>query len=178
MYPTEEASRVFSPPSAPKLGAFSTSAATRTFEFSPAEGLDKALEAPTTEIATGYGAEEGYEKNMREFSEVLNGELKGKEDAGFHGCVVGTTVQDISREEGGEKAKAVALVVGWDSREKHMEGREVGGKSSSRSGFWFKGAFANDGYRNPEQDWVDQGAEEGDGYVACQLQGVLSSLWA
>ncbi|KAJ9164869.1 hypothetical protein NKR19_g943 [Coniochaeta hoffmannii] len=126
VYPTEEASRVFSPPSAPKLGAFSTSAATRTFEFSPAEGLDKALEAPTTEIATGYGAEEGYEKNMREFSEVLNGELKGKEDAGFHGCVVGTTVQDISREEGGEKAKAVALVVGWDSREKHMEGREVG----------------------------------------------------
>lgn len=65
---------------------------------------------------------------MREFSDVIVNELRGKEDAGFHGSVVGTTVEDTSKEEGGEKGPAVVLVLGWESREKHMEGKELGGE--------------------------------------------------
>lgn len=136
VYPSEKGSQVFSPSSAPKLEAFSTSAATRTIKFSPADGLTDVLTCPTTEVATGYGAEEGFEKNMREFSDVINNELKGKEDAGFHGSVVGTTVEDISKEEGGEKGPAVVLLVGWDSREKHMVGKDIGGKSSPLWCLW------------------------------------------
>ncbi|OIW34884.1 hypothetical protein CONLIGDRAFT_29659 [Coniochaeta ligniaria NRRL 30616] len=124
VYPSEEASQVFSTSSAPKLSAFSLSASTRTFKFSPADGLSAVLTCPTTEVATAYGVEEGYEKNMRTFSAVIPAELKGK-DVGFHGSIVGTTVSDISKEEGGEKAPAVTLLVGWDSREAHMAGREI-----------------------------------------------------
>lgn len=119
--------------SSPKLSAFSLSASTRTIKFSPADGLSDVLTCPTTEVATAYGIEEGYENNMRAFSDVLTNELKGKKDAGFHGSIVGTTVSDISKEEGGEKGPAAALLVGWDSREAHMAGRGVGGEYSLRS---------------------------------------------
>ena len=84
------------------------------------------MTAGTTEVATGYGAEAGYEKNMREFNDVIISNLKNREGAGFHGSVVGVSTEDISKEEGGEKGPAVTLVVGWDSKEKHMEGKELG----------------------------------------------------
>jgi hypothetical protein len=133
-----EASQVFSTSSAPKLSAFSLSASTRTIKFSPADGVSDVLASPTTEILTAYGVEEGFEKNMRTFSDVLTNELQGK-DAGFHRSIVGTAVSDISKEEGGEKGPAVALFVGWDSREAHVAAREIGGKYILRSagiGVW------------------------------------------
>jgi len=125
VYPSVEASQVFSTDSAPKLSAFSLSATTRTIEFSPADGLSDVLTAPTTEVVTAYGVEEGFEKNMRTFSDVLHHESQGK-DVGFHGSIAGTAVSDISKEEGGEKGPAVALLVGWDSREAHGAARELG----------------------------------------------------
>jgi hypothetical protein len=125
VFPSLAASESFSTASAPKLSAFSLSALTRTAELSPAESVAGVFTAPTTEVATGYGAEEGYEKNMRRFAELLDGELKGK-DAAYHGIAVGATVGDISKEEGGEKGKAVMLVVGWDSREAHLKRKDEG----------------------------------------------------
>lgn len=122
-----EASQVFSTASAPKLSTFGLSASTRTFEFSSADVLSEVLTSPTTEIATAYGIEEGYVKNVHAFSEILTKELKGN-NAGFHGSTVGTTVSDISKEEGGEKGPAAVLIVGWDNREAHMAGRGVGGE--------------------------------------------------
>lgn len=65
---------------------------------------------------------------MMTLRDAIGEELGGKEDAGFHAAAVGTTVEDISKEEGGEKGPAVVLLVGWDSPEKHMAGKEVGGE--------------------------------------------------
>ena len=127
VFPSAEASRAFSASSAPKLSAFSLSASTRTLEFSPADGLDAALASPTTEVVTAYGVEEGYEANMRKFAGLVGAELTGA-NAEFHGAAVGTTVDDISKEEGGEKGRAVSLFVGWDSREAHMAEKEQGGE--------------------------------------------------
>ncbi|KAB5580814.1 hypothetical protein GE09DRAFT_1083753 [Coniochaeta sp. 2T2.1] len=126
VYPSLEASKVFTPSSSPKLSSFSTSASLRTFKFSPADSLLPVFTAGTTEVATGYGAEPGYEKNMRGFNDVIISDLKDREGSGFHGSVVGVSTEDISKEERGDKGPAVTLVVGWDSKEKHMEGKELG----------------------------------------------------
>jgi hypothetical protein len=101
---------------------------TRTVKLSPAEGFDKAFGAPTTEIGTAFGIEEGFEKNQLEFSAGMAKALTGKQDVGFHACVVGTTVSDISKEEGGEKAQGAMFVLGWDSQEKHMAARNIDGE--------------------------------------------------
>jgi len=38
--------------------------------------------------------------------------------------IYGETMEELSKEEGGEKGKAATLCIGWDSKEKHMEYRE------------------------------------------------------
>lgn len=169
VYPSVAASEAFSPSSEPKLSVFSLSASTRTFKFSPSAGLDAVLTCPTTEIATGYRVEDGYEKNMRTFSDLVTKDLKDKA-ADFHGAAVGTSVSDFSKEEGGEKGNAVTLFVGWDSREAHLARKETGGKFHLfyhylRRDSWLTVVTCS--YSG--QYWPDCEAEGGHGYVACQL---------
>jgi len=85
--------------------------------FLPPRKTGLLTSAPCIELATFYGIEEGCMENIREFEQKAVAE-------GCHGMVYGETMEEISKEDGGEKAKAAILCIGWDSREKHMEYRE------------------------------------------------------
>lgn len=88
--------------------------------LSPADGAAAALAAPTTEVFTGYGAEPGFEASVREFAARVDAERP----AGYRGCAVGPVAEAVCGPTGGgEKSLAVKLVVGWDSKEAHLEAK-------------------------------------------------------
>jgi heme-degrading monooxygenase HmoA len=74
------------------------------------------LDSPTTEVFTAYGAEPPFIGNMAEFYE----KVASVPMDGFHSAAYGPTKQEIAKVKGGDKAPAVMLVVGWDSKEAHL----------------------------------------------------------
>jgi len=93
-------------------------------DFKPDGGLEKALSAPVTEIATLYfeeqlGAE--YDKDMEKFHEIVS-----KDAAGFLGAASGWSHEEIEHEKlGDKKGKTYSLVVGWQDVKAHMDFRET-----------------------------------------------------
>jgi len=75
------------------------------------------LSAPTTELFTAFGVEDGFLENVRVFS--ANVDAAALE--GYHGSAVGEVVEAIAQDHGGEPGEAVMLVIGWDSVDKHLE---------------------------------------------------------
>lgn len=93
--------------------------------LTPADGAAAALGgSATTEVFTGYGAEAGFEDRVREFAARVGGEAP----AGYRGCAVGPV--EVEGEGEGRGGPAVGLVVGWDSREAHLEAKgRAGGEA-------------------------------------------------
>jgi hypothetical protein len=79
-----------------------------------------ALRAPCTEVFTAFGVEEGFAENVARFVGAVGGERpEGFEGAGWVGEGVGVGV--AGEEVDGEKV--VRMVIGWTSREAHLEAK-------------------------------------------------------
>ncbi|KAJ9157409.1 hypothetical protein NKR23_g66 [Pleurostoma richardsiae] len=89
-----------------------------------------ALSAPATEVFTGYGAQPGFAGNVAQFAEKLDAE----KPTGYYGLAHGEVLEEISKEEGGEKGKAAKLVIGWESREAHFEAKGKPGAIANNIG--------------------------------------------
>lgn len=88
------------------------------------------LEAPATEIVTGYGIRGDFIKNAKAFGVKMDAAgLKG-----YHGGAIGEVEEELSQAEGGEKGKSAMLVIGWDSKEAHEEAKAAPGNGEFVSG--------------------------------------------
>lgn len=81
-------------------------------------------QAPVIEFATFFGAEPAFLANVQRFMEAVG------EPDGVLGAAFGETVEaDVVKhaEQGGEVegGKAVVLLIGWTSKEMHMQFRET-----------------------------------------------------
>jgi hypothetical protein len=90
-----------------------------------------ALDAPCTEVMTAYGVEEGtFFGQCAEFMDKVDSGV-GKDD-GYHGYVLGgETLGDIRKGEEGEMGKGLFLVLGWDSKEAHVQAKAGPGRKFS-----------------------------------------------
>ena len=90
-------------------------------DFEPVRGLQEAISAPVTEVATfsfdGSPPEDAYQ-NVEKAVEVLK-----KAGATFQGWAYGSTHEII--EKNGIKGKSAVLIGGWESIEKHNEVRAM-----------------------------------------------------
>jgi quinol monooxygenase YgiN len=85
---------------------------------------EKALDVPCTEVLTAYGVEPAFIGQCRDFIVKLDaGKL-----AGYHGYGLGEVHQDIAKDSAGEKGPAVILIIGWDSKEAHLEAKAKPGR--------------------------------------------------
>lgn len=91
-------------------------------DFTPADGVKRALSAPVTELATFYwdgappdDAVSSVEKFIKAW-EAEAGEGKVR-------WAYGVTHEEIERE--GVKGKGAVLLIGWESKEEHMQFRET-----------------------------------------------------
>ncbi|KAK4497549.1 hypothetical protein PRZ48_012000 [Zasmidium cellare] len=88
----------------------------------PEGAVNKAFEAPVTEIATFYFGGEppaDYIDQVLKFGEAVNKE----QPEGYHGSAVGLTHEDIEKD--GHKGKGAVLTIGWSSVDAHMKFRET-----------------------------------------------------
>jgi hypothetical protein len=86
-----------------------------------------ALQAPCTEVMTAYGVEDAFLGQVVEFMAKVDGGV-GKED-GYHGYAIGgETLGDIQKGPEGEKGKGVVLILGWDSKEAHVQAKGKPGR--------------------------------------------------
>jgi hypothetical protein len=76
--------------------------------------------APVIEVATFFQTEDFFLSNLEKFMAAASPHAEG-----FLGHVYGPAVEEIEKEEGAGKGKAVVLCIGWESREKHMAFRET-----------------------------------------------------
>ena len=94
--------------------------------LSPPDAVGAALAAPTVEVFTGYGAEAGFEDNVRDFSAKVDAE----KPTGYHAAAVGPVADPVAKGEAqgdADKGLAVKLVIGWDSKEAHLEAKGKSG---------------------------------------------------
>jgi hypothetical protein len=77
-------------------------------------------QAPCIEFATFQDAEGGFLSNVEKFTKIL---AEGK-PSGYLGHTYGPVVEKISGKDGTE-GNAVRLLIGWQSKEKHMEFRDT-----------------------------------------------------
>lgn len=77
-----------------------------------------ALRAPCTEVFTAFGAEEGFAENVARFVAAVGDERpEGFEGASWFG-------EDVDLVEvDGDGEKVVRMVIGWASREAHLEAK-------------------------------------------------------
>ncbi|KAK3720629.1 hypothetical protein LTR37_003678 [Vermiconidia calcicola] len=90
-------------------------------DFQPDGGLNSALGAPVTEVATFYfdGAPpDDAQENAKKFIETCQKEAPG---SGVSGWAYGITDEEIEKD--GAKGKGGVLLVGWPSVDAHMEFR-------------------------------------------------------
>lgn len=93
----------------PRHAPFKVTAAGGSFEAP--------LEAPTTEVFSCYGVEDGFlERNLRPFAEGLDGGAI----PGYHGLAYGGYV---SQGGGQPEGDTTGLFIGWDSKEAHLAQR-------------------------------------------------------
>ena len=76
--------------------------------------------APCIEFATFHGVETGFLSNVEKFTRIL---AEGK-PAGYLGHTYGPVIEKIPGKDGTE-GDAVRLLIGWESKEKHMEFRDA-----------------------------------------------------
>jgi hypothetical protein len=101
---------------ASSLGAHETLA----FAASPQQGWRSVLRAPCTEVFTAFGVEEGFAENVRRFV----GAVDGQPPEGYRGAAFGEGVGlEDGNENGDGEEKAVRMVIGWTSREAHLEAK-------------------------------------------------------
>ncbi|KAL2132626.1 hypothetical protein VTI74DRAFT_3565 [Chaetomium olivicolor] len=94
--------------------------AKETLAFVPAaarEAWDAAFQAPCTEVFTGFGAEEGFVANVGQF---VRG-VEGNRPEGFWGAAWGGSV--ALDEKGEYDGDVVRMVIGWTSKEAHLEAK-------------------------------------------------------
>ncbi|KAI9053686.1 hypothetical protein LZ554_002639 [Drepanopeziza brunnea f. sp. 'monogermtubi'] len=79
--------------------------------------------APVIEFATFFGTSDVFLSHVEKFMGAA-----GKPE-GYHGSVYGPSVEDDvgKHADGGDKGKAVVLLIGWDSVEAHTKFRETEG---------------------------------------------------
>ncbi|PHH52684.1 hypothetical protein CFIMG_001999RA [Ceratocystis fimbriata CBS 114723] len=77
-----------------------------------------ALESKCTELLTTYGVDTDYVDNGREFLDRM--EAYGMD--GYHGGAIGKTLDPIAQAEE-EKAQAACFVLGWESKEAHLDNK-------------------------------------------------------
>jgi len=81
---------------------------------------------PCTEFATFFKCEESLVENIAKFAKILE---EGKPD-GFIGVAYGKVVEKAVKhkdigQEGVEASDAVVLLIGWESKEKHLAFRDT-----------------------------------------------------
>lgn len=76
--------------------------------------------APVIEVTTFFQVEDFFLSNVEKFMAAASPHAEG-----YLGHVYGLTIEEIEKEEGAGKGKAVVLCIGWESKEKHMEFRET-----------------------------------------------------
>jgi hypothetical protein len=81
-------------------------------------------QAPVIEFATFYGAEPGFLANVEKFLGAV-GTPDGVLGAAFGETVEDDVVKHADQGRGATGGKAVVLLLGWASKEKHMEFRET-----------------------------------------------------
>jgi hypothetical protein len=72
---------------------------------------------PCTEVFTGFGVEEGFTGNVGRFAH----KMKENPPEGYKGVAFGESI-GLEGEE-----KAVRMVIGWTSREAHLEAKQKPG---------------------------------------------------
>jgi len=77
--------------------------------------------APCTEVATFYNVTTEFASRVQAFVEAVE---EGKPD-GYLGFSHGPVVEEIAKMEGDTKGNAHVLLMGWESKEKHMAFRET-----------------------------------------------------
>jgi hypothetical protein len=87
-----------------------------------------ALNAPCTEVMTAYGVEEGtFLKQCGLFMDRVDAGV-GR-DEGYHGYALGgETLGDVKKVDGGPSGKGVVLILGWDSKEAHLQAKGKPGR--------------------------------------------------
>ncbi|KAM5383618.1 hypothetical protein ACJZ2D_001855 [Fusarium nematophilum] len=84
---------------------------------------EAALHAPITEFCTCWGADETFTNdNMKPFAEACDSVAM----AGFHGLAYGEFVQSEHENPAVIPGLASRLLLGWDSKEAHMQHKNVG----------------------------------------------------
>jgi hypothetical protein len=92
------------------------------------QGWRAALGAPCTEVFTAYGVEEGFaEGNVGRFVSAVG----ARPPEGFRGVAFGDSVSvpggDGDDGDGEGEERAVRMVIGWVSREAHLEAKGAAG---------------------------------------------------
>jgi len=76
--------------------------------------------APVMEVATFYQTSPQFPSNVEKFVSIIDGKADG-----CLGVTFGNVVEEIEKEPGTGKGKAMLLAIGWESREKHVAFRET-----------------------------------------------------
>lgn len=83
-----------------------------------------ALGAPCTEVFVAYGVEPGFAAKTAEFAAGLSRDAV----AGYHGNAYGEITTPLAVGPDGEKGPAVTLLLGWDSKEAHLDAKGKPGR--------------------------------------------------
>lgn len=99
-----------------------------------------ALESPTTEVFTGYDAlQSAFAAAVRTFTKVVD----AQPPKGYHGAAVLETVEDVALSPEAAQAapelvswvgSAVKLIIGWTSKEAHLEAKAKEGPIQTNIG--------------------------------------------
>jgi hypothetical protein len=99
--------------------------------------LTAALEAPTTEVFTGYDAlQSTYAAAVRKFTSLVDAQLDAA-SSGYRGSAVLESAEDVALAPAAVQAEpglvsrvgsAVKLLIGWTSKEAHLEAKEKAGR--------------------------------------------------
>ncbi len=76
--------------------------------------------APVIEIATFFHTEDFFLSNVDKFMTATSPHMEG-----YLGHAAGPVIEEIEKEGGAGKGKAVVLCIGWESKERHMAFRET-----------------------------------------------------
>ncbi|KAG7292388.1 hypothetical protein NEMBOFW57_002423 [Staphylotrichum longicolle] len=90
------------------------------FDASPSASAawERALMAPCTEVFTAFGAEDGFVGNVWRFVSALD----VRPPEGYEGAAVGEGIQ-VGLDDDKEGEVVVRMVIGWVSREAHLEAK-------------------------------------------------------
>ncbi|KAF9879833.1 hypothetical protein CkaCkLH20_02644 [Colletotrichum karsti] len=89
---------------------------------------DVVLRAPCTEVFVAYGVEPDFISKTAEFAAGMSRAHAPVE--GFHGHAYGEVTTPLAFGGQGERGPAVTLLLGWDSKEAHLEAKGKAGPVS------------------------------------------------